>query len=174
MGRRRGSFYRSLPLWLQWVIPFAVAGIVVLALVLFVNYETNSVPAVALVTNPSAVKEENREDTILVQQQQAPHQAKLTAGQPAAAGLRAAVLAYMTHQINVGSMDGPIKRSSCTPAAGGTGGRLVFHCAVTASAQIVTYPFDGVVQSASGEITYCQRVAPPIPSMNVPVSKRCT
>jgi hypothetical protein len=170
---RRGSGYRSLPVWLQWVIPFAVAAIVVLALVLFVNYETNSVPQIATVT-PNAAKEENREDTILVQQQQAPHQAKLAAGQPAAAGLRAAVLAYMTHQINIGSMDGPIKRSSCTPAAGGTSGRLVFNCAVTASVQMVTYPFDGVVQSASGEITYCQRVAPPIPSMNVPVSKRCT
>jgi len=80
----------------------------------------------------------------------------------------------MTHQISVGSMDGPIRRSSCRPAAGGTSGRLVFHCDVTASAQLVTYPFDGVVQPSAGVITYCQRVAPPIPSMNVPVSKRCT
>jgi len=170
----RGFSYRSLPLWLRWVLPFAVAGAVVLALVLFVNYETNSVPAIALVTNPNAVKEENREDTILVHDQQAPQEAKLKAGASPTVALRAAVVGYMTHQISVGSMDGPIRRSSCRPAAGGTSGRLVFHCDVTASAQMVTYPFDGVVQPSAGVITYCQRVAPPIPSMNVPVSKRCT
>ena len=170
---RRGLQYRSLPLWLQWVIPFAVAGLVVLALVLFVNYETNSVPQIALVTNPGAVKEQNREDTILVRQQQAPHTARLKAGEHAPAALRSAVLAYMSHQINLGAMDGPIKSSSCRPVGAG-GARLVFHCDVTASAQTVTYPFDGVVQTTSGVVTYCQRVAPPVPSMNVPVSKRCT
>jgi hypothetical protein len=171
---RRGSGYRSLPLWLQWVLPFAVAGGLVLALVLFVNYETNSVPAIALVTNPNAVKEENREDTILVHDQQAPHEAKLKASASPTVALRTAVVGYMTHQISLGSMDGPIKRSSCRSATGGTSSRLVFHCDVTASAQMVTYPFDAVVQPSSGVITYCQRVAPPIPRMNVPVSKRCT
>ena len=70
-------------------------------------------------------------------------------------------------------MDGPIKSSSCRTAAGGTSSRLAFRCQVTASAQLVTYPFYGVVQPASHRITYCQRVAPPIPSMNVPVSRRC-
>ena len=68
----------------------------------------------------------------------------------AGAALRTAVLAYMTHQINVGAMDGPIRSSSCRPAGAGGGGRLVFHCDVTASAQMVTYPFDGVVQTGSG------------------------
>jgi hypothetical protein len=171
---RRGFQYRSLPPWLQWVLPFAVAGGVVLALVLFVQYETNDVPQTAPVNSPKAVAEQYREDTILVQDQQAPHGAKLKAGQSARAGVRAAVIAYMTHQINLGTMDGPIRRSSCRPAAGGTSARLVFHCDVTASAQIITYPFDGVVQPGAGLITYCQRVAPPIPSMNVPVSGRCT
>jgi hypothetical protein len=170
---RRGFQYRSLPTWLQWVIPFAVAGLVVLALVLFVNYETNSVPQIATVT-PNAAKEENREDTILVRQQQAPHTARLKAGEKAGAALRTAVLAYMTHQINLGAMDGPIRSSSCRPVGAGGGARLVFHCDVTASAQTVTYPFDGVVQTGSGVVTYCQRVAPPVPSMNVPVSARCT
>ena len=172
--QRRGSRYRALPLWLQWLLPIAVAAAVVVALVIFVNYETNKVPAIALVSNPKAVKEENREDTILVQDQQAPHQAKLKTGASPALALRAAVVGYMTHQISVGSMDGPIKHSSCEAATSGTSGRLLFHCEVTASTQMVTYPFDGVVERSSGVITYCQRVAPPIPSMNVPVSKRCT
>ena len=169
--RRRG--YRALPVWLQWLLPFAVAAAVVIALVEFVNYETNHVPAIAGVSSPKAVAEQNREDTILVRQLQAPQIARLKSGQAPASGIHAAVVRYMSRQIASGSMDGPIKSSSCR-AAGGTHGRQVFHCRVTASAQDVTYPFDGVVQPASGTITYCRRVAPPVPSMNVPVSRRCT
>ncbi len=50
--------------------------------------------------------------------------------------------------------------------------RLALKCDVKAAD--VTYPFLGVVQPAVKQITYCQRVAPPVPSMNIPVSKRCT
>jgi hypothetical protein len=171
---RRGFQYRALPLWLQWFLPFAVAGSVVLALVLFVHYETNDTPAIAPYNSAASVREQSREDAILVRQQQAPHHAKLAAGQPAAVGLRRSIVAWMTHQINIGSIDGPIKRTLCQAATGGASGRQVFHCDLTASAQSVTYPFDGVVQSPGGAITWCQRVAPPIPSMNVPVSKLCT
>lgn len=168
---RRGFQYRTLPLWLQWVLPFSVAGAIVLALVIWVNAETNT-PAQANYNSPAAVAEQNREDTILVREQQAPHHARLRPGQRAAAALRGSIVAWMSGQINRGSIDGPIRHSSCSPA-GGTTERLVFHCAVTASAQMVTYPFDGVVETA-GAITWCQRVAPPVPSMNIPVSKRCT
>ncbi|MDE3132253.1 MAG: hypothetical protein KGL16_13975 [Acidobacteriota bacterium] len=173
-SRRRGFSYRSLPLWLQWFLPFAVAGAVVLTLVLVVNYETNDVPQIAPVGNPQAVAEQYREDRILVQQLQAPRTAQLRAGESPAAALRRAVVGYMSRQIGVGTFDGPIRHASCGPASGGSTGRLVFHCEVTASAQSVTYPFDGVVQPAAGVITYCRRVAPPIPSMSVPVSGRCT
>jgi hypothetical protein len=159
---------------LQWVLPFAVAGAVVLALVLFVQHETNDTPAIASYNSAAAVREQFREDTILVRQQQAPHHAKLAAGQPAAVSLRRTIVAWMNHQINIGSLAGPVKDTTCRPAAGSTSGRLVFHCNLTASAQSVTYPFDGVVQTAARAITWCQRVAPPIPSMNVPVSNTCT
>ncbi|HET9094366.1 MAG TPA: hypothetical protein VFN36_04705 [Solirubrobacteraceae bacterium] len=172
--RRRGFSFRALPLWAQWVLPFAVAGAIVLGVVLFVQYETTQTPALANYNSAAAVAEQNREDTILVGQQQAPHRARLKPGEAAAAGLRAAVVGYMSRQINTGSMDGPIERSSCRAAAGSGGARLVFRCRVTASAQMVTYPFDGVVQTRSGVITYCQRVTPPVPSLNVPVSRRCT
>ncbi len=171
--RRRGLQYRALPLWLQWLLPFAVAGGIVLALVLFVNYETNDVPAIAHYNSAASVREQYREDTILVRQQQAPHHGRLKAGQAAAAGLRSSIVAWMTHQINIGAMNGPIQHTSCRQTAASTGNRLVFNCDLSASAAL-TYPFDGVVQSPAGVITWCQRVAPPVPSMNVPVSKSCT
>jgi hypothetical protein len=160
--------------WLQWALPFSVAAVVVVALVVFVRHETNDTPQIANVTSPSAVREEYREDRILVQQLQAPQVAKLKAGETPVAGTRAAIVAYMAHEISVGTLDGPIKGSSCAPATAGTTTELLFHCDVTASAQTVTYPFDAVVQPAAGQITYCRRVAPPIPTMSVPLSRRCT
>lgn len=168
----RGFRYRSLPTWLQWVIPFTVAAAVVVALVLFVNYETDNVPQTALVSNPKAVKEQNREATILVEQQQAPHHAKLRAGLPAVSGLRHSISVWMNHAISIGAMNGPIRSVSCHPAAGSTSARLVYSCDLKASTAL-TYLFDGVVQSSTGAITWCQRVTPPVPSMNVPVSKSC-
>lgn len=170
---RSGGFrYRSLPLWLQWVLPFGVGAALVVGLVLFVHHQTDDVPLIAKVTSPQAIAEQNREDHIIVRQQQAPHVVKLKPGVTPSDALRAAVVGYMTDQISHGQMDGPIKRASCRSVAGGTSARQVMHCDVTASD--LTYPFDGVVQPAAGVITYCQRVQPPVPSMNIPVSKRCT
>jgi hypothetical protein len=170
---RRRSPYRRLPPWLQWALPFAVAGVVVGGLIWYVNHQTYDVPQIANVTKPSAVAAQDQQGTVIVKQQQAPHESRIRAGQTAIAGVHAAVLHYMNHEIALGVFDGPVTRSACTQT-GGSGSRLVFHCTVTATSQVVTYPFDAVADPASGVITYCQRVEPPIPSMNIPVSKRCT
>jgi hypothetical protein len=156
---------------LQWVLPLGVGAALVILLVLFVRHQTNDVPLIAKVTSPTAIAEQNREDHIIVRQQQAPHVVKLKRGATPSDGLRAAVVGYMANQISHGAMDGPITRASCRSVAGGTRARRVLRCDVTASD--VTYPFDGVVQPAAGVITYCQRVQPPVPSMNIPVSTRC-
>jgi hypothetical protein len=152
-------------------MPFGVGAALVVAVVLFVRH-ANHLPQIDQVTNPAAIAEQNREDHIIVRQQQAPHVVTLKPGITPSDGLRAAVVGYMTRQINQGAMDGPIKRASCRSVAGGTTARQVLRCEVTATD--LNYPFDGVVQPAAGVITYCQRVTPPVPSMNIPVSKRCT
>ena len=169
---RSGGFrYRSLPLWLQWVLPFGVGAALVARLVVFVHHETDDVPQIAKVTTRRRSLSRTVRTRIHVRQQQTPHVAKLKPGVTPSAGLRAAVVGYMTYQINHGAMDGPINRASCRSVTGGTTARRVLRCDVTASD--VNYPFDGVVQPAAGVITYCQRVTPPVPSMNIPVSKRC-
>ena len=170
---RRRSIYRSLPLWLQWALPFTVAGVVVGGLVFYVNHQTYDVPQIANVTKPSAIAAQNQQGTVIVRQQQAPHESRLGSGQAPLAGVHAAVLRYMDHEIALGVFDGPVTHSACAQT-GGSGSRLVFRCTVTATAQVVNYPFDAVADPASGVITYCQRVEPPIPSMNIPVSGRCT
>jgi len=157
---------------LQWVLPFSVAIAVVLAVVLYTHYETNDVnQQVDNYNSTSAEVQENEQDTIIVKQQQAPHVLKLEAGLSAKASARKAVVGYMHYEINHSVMDGPIKSSSCT-SAGGTPSRLVLQCDVVAS--VVKYPFDVVVQRPAGTLTYCQVVAPPVPSMKIPVSARCT
>ncbi len=108
-GAGRRLRYRDLPLWAQWVLPFAVAAALVVALVVWVHHQTNDVPQVANVTNKNAIVEQNREDTIIVKQQQRPHVAKLAPGESAGAGLRRAVLGYMSSQIAHSVIDGPLK-----------------------------------------------------------------
>jgi hypothetical protein len=168
---RRSLTYRSLPVWVQWVLPFAVAIVLIVALVVFVHHETDDVSQIASVNSHSAIVEQNREDTIIVRQQQAPHVFKLNTAVSARVNARRAVVLYMRGQIDHGVMDGPIKSAGCK-TIGGTTSRLVLHCDVVAS--VVKYPFDVVVAPSAGSLTYCQRVAPPLPTMNIPVSKRCT
>lgn len=171
---RRSAFrYRSLPLWLQWALPFTAAAALVVALVVYVHHQTYDLPQVPNPTKPSAIAALNQEGSIVVRQQQAPHTYRMASREPPARGVRAAVVGYMRRQIAQGAMTGPITHASCG-AKGGGGNRLVFRCEVTASRQVLTYPFDGVVDPATGVVTYCQRVQPPIPSMNIPVSRRCT
>jgi hypothetical protein len=162
--------YRSLPVWLQWLLPFSIAAIVFVALIVFVHHQTDDVPAIASV-NGKAAAVQNQEDRTIVSQQQAPHVFKLRGAVTATAGAKQAVDRYMSYEISHGAMDGPLKSSTCK-SVGGTKSRSVLQCRVTAS--VVTYPFDVVVAPSAHTATYCQRVAPPVPTMNIPVSGRCT
>jgi hypothetical protein len=42
-----------------------------------------------------------------------------------------------------------------------------------ATAADVNYDFLGVVDVPAHRLTYCKRDEPPVPSMNIPVSRRC-
>jgi hypothetical protein len=156
--------------WLQWLLPFGAAAIVVVAVVVFVHHQTDDVPQIASVNGQAALAQQE-EDTILVKQQQAPNVFRFKPGVTATAGAKQAVDRYMSYEVSHGAMDGPIKSSTCK-RVGGTSARQVLQCRVTAS--VVTYPFDVVVAPGARRVTYCQRVAPPVPTMNVPVSHRCT
>jgi hypothetical protein len=83
------------------------------------------------------------------------------------------VLGFMRRQVALGTFAGPVTRSSCTPAAGSTHSRLAYRCGVVTGS--VTYPFLGVVDESSRQVTFCKRdLYPPVLGMNVPVSPRCT
>jgi hypothetical protein len=152
------------------VLSLGAAAAVVLALVLLVQHSTNDTPAEAPVNNPKAVAEENREADAVVGQDQRPHVVALAAGADAAVAIKAAVTGYMSTQVRKGWIAGPLMHSGCR-RAGGTATRQVWQCTVVAAN--VSYPFDGVVEPGSRQLTYCKHDLPPVPSMNIPVSARC-
>jgi hypothetical protein len=170
-GPRRRRGFGGWPRWVQFSVTFGAAAVLIVAVVLYVHHVGNDSAQEAPVTSPKAVKEENREANILVRQDQTPHVARLAAGVAAQAGLRDAVRGYIRHQINIGVISGPLQKSVCVTRTGSTSSRQALRCSVTAAQ--VTYPFYGVVDTQSGQITYCKKDQPPIPSMNVPLSARC-
>ena len=165
--------FRKPPMWARMALALGVAAALIVALVVWVHHATSDTPSEAPVSNPKAVAEQNREASIVVGQDQQPHVVALAAGAAAApeAAVRHAVTGYMSAQIGHGWIDGPLMRSSCE-RAGGSSARQVWHCTVVAAN--VNYPFDAVVEPVSRQLTYCKRDLPPVPSMNIPVSARCT
>lgn len=162
---------RSPPVW-QWIAALGGACAFVVALIVFVDRESAASNQPAGV-QPSALAEQNREARIVVGQDQQPHVVALRRGVAPEAALRGAVTAYMLGQVRRGAIPGPLTRVRCTAArGGGTSARLAYRC--TAVAASVDYPFEGVVAPRARQVTYCKRDLPPVPSMNIPVSRRCT
>lgn len=169
-SRAGGPRGRRPPGWRQWVLALGGAAVFIVALIVFVNHQDATANQPAPVIQPAAIAEQNREAQILVGQDQAPHVVRLHDHLPAGRALREAVVAYMRSQVASGAIAGPLMRSGCTPS-GSSGSRVAFHCVVDAGN--VNYPFLGVVDFNLRQVTYCKRDAPPVPSMNIPVSRRC-
>jgi hypothetical protein len=168
-AQRAPGAYLRLALWQRFVLSLGIAAVLIVALVIYVSHHnTDAVPV-----NDSASSElqANREAAILERQDQAPHVVRLRAGETPARGLATAVRAEVGRQVSRGSLEGPVTRARCTPARSSGPARLGFDCRVIAVQ--VSYPFLGVVDARTRRITFCKRDAPPAPSVNVPVSRRC-
>jgi hypothetical protein len=165
--RPRGAWLHP-PLWLRWALSLGVGAALVVALVLFVDdHNSDSLATVS----PAAAVRANREDEIVVAQDQAPHVVSVRSGTAPLAAIKRAVRTEMASGIAKGELGGPLQRTTCTPAGSSTAARRAFRC--TATASNVNYQFVGVVDVDARRLTYCKRDAPPVPSQNVPVSPRC-
>jgi hypothetical protein len=160
---------RRPPLWLQYVLAFAVAAAVIVGLVRFVQSSTSDQ---ITTENQSAAVQANKEAEVLVAGDQEPHTARLAPHTTARAALVRAIRADMTTLIAQSTLDGPLQTSSCAPAGPRRGALRGFQCTVQANG--VSYPFVGVVNVHDRTITYCKRDPPPVPSENVPLSPRCS
>jgi hypothetical protein len=154
-------------MWARWVLSFGVAAALVVGLVVWVDHHNGNGLATQ---SPAALARANREADIVVAQDQVPHVIRLrSAANPQAAFVRA-VRADMTQRINRGIIEGTLQHLTCN-RHGGTHGTLGFSCA--AIVQGVNYPYVGVVHVAARQLIYCKRDEPPVPSQNIPVSRRC-
>jgi hypothetical protein len=158
----------SVPLWLRWFLSVLVAVVVLILVVRFVQGHNNDATASQ---SPSGLARANQEATVVVEQDQAPHVAKLKPGQSPAVALARAARGDIAHSVNQGFINGPIESSRCAALAP-HGLTLRFRCTVVAAN--IRYPFLGVADVGAHRITYCKRDPPPVPSQNIPVSRRCT
>jgi hypothetical protein len=154
------------PMWLRWVVSFAVAGALAVGLVAWVSHHNGNGLATV---SPKAAERANREAEIVVSQDQAPRTVTAASGAP-----RVAVIRAIRHDMNVRIADGdagaPLQKVSCR-AIGTRASATGYACQATAAG--VNYPYQAVLDRRTRRLTFCKHDAPPVPSMNVAVSARC-
>jgi hypothetical protein len=158
------------PLWARWlltILGFAVLIAAVLITIHEINDSGSSAPE-----RPAEV-EANREGQIVIEEDQAPHTSSLHSGTPAGTALARAVGADVRNLIRHGALTGPLQGVRCTPAGTRHSERQAFHCTTRAAA--ITYPFLGVVDEHTRQLTWCKVDPPPVSNgpQEVPVSPRC-
>jgi hypothetical protein len=167
VSRTSRPLWLRLPLWARWGLSLIVAIALVVALVVFVDRHNNDNLAPE---SPTAALRANREAEIVVSQDQAPHVVKLAATIPPKAAFTRVIRAEMNNLLAHGEIDGPFDRVTCATAGSGPG-VTGYRC--TGEADDVNYIFLGVTDQRAHRITYCKRDPPPIPSENIPISRRC-
>lgn len=154
-------------MWAKWALSFGVGAVLLVALIIYVDHHnTDSPPS----QNLAAQTRANQEAALVIERDQAPRVVALRRGATPANGLIGAVRATMSGLITRGTIDGPLQKVRCTRHGGGAG-TPAFSCVATAAD--VNYDFLGVVNVPAHRLTYCKRDQPPVPSMNIPVSRRC-
>jgi hypothetical protein len=154
-------------MWAQWVLALGAALAAVVAVIVFV--ENASPTAQQPIVSRAAIAEDNREAAILVRQDQRPHVVRVARGTGARVAITRAVAAYMSAEIARGILVGPLTRTGCRPRRGASPSEAAYACVAVAAH--VSYPFLGV--AGRGRVTYCKRDPPPVPSMDIPVSRAC-
>jgi hypothetical protein len=170
--RAKRSIYRKLPVSVQWGLPFGVALIAVVALILWVNHESQYVSSEATVNSPTALAEQQQQADATMTQIQAPHAARLKPGTKPADGLEAAIASWLAGQIKTNQVNGPLMGGGCSTTKGSTSARVAMYCKPVAAN--VIYHFYGVVIPATGRISFCEQATPPVYGMpHVPLSPSC-
>jgi hypothetical protein len=163
-----GSFWllRRPPMWARWTFSFGVAALLAVGLIVFVSHHNGNGLASE---SPKAAERLNREAEIVVSQDQAPHVVTLAGGTPRTAVTRA-IRRAMTVRINTGQAGAPLQAVRCR-AIGNRASATGYRCQATAAG--VAYPYQAVLNRRTRTLTFCKHDAPPVPSANIPVSRRC-
>jgi hypothetical protein len=163
---------RRPPMWVRWALSLGIAVVLAVALIVFVSHHNGNGLAHE---SPKAAERLNREAETVVSQDQAPQVVTLAPGASRAPGaLRAAVThairRAMTARIAKGDAGAPLRQVRCL-TVGTRAGAVGYRCRATAAG--VIYPYQALLRRRTHTLTFCKHDAPPVPSMNIPVSPRC-
>jgi hypothetical protein len=143
--------------------------ILVGALVIYVSdHNTDNSNGIGL--TKTGVEQANQQATVLEQQDQTPHLARLPAKLAPGRAVVEAVHSDMKYRITQSEAGPPLKAARChaTVAVGAQHG---YGCTVLSGG--VYYDFVAVIDSKSRLLTLCKH-DPPAPGVSVPLSPRCS
>lgn len=158
------------PLWARWLL--TLLGFCALALTIWIVLRSIN-DAGPSQSERAAEAEANREGQVIVEADQAPHSATLHSSGGARLQLQLAIGADLRGRIRQGSLSGPVQSVHCLAAGPARSGREPFRCSALAAG--VSYPFLGVIDRRSGQLTWCKVDPPPVAKgpQEVTVSPRC-
>jgi hypothetical protein len=161
---------RHPPLWARWLLTIFAFAVLTFAAVVFVHDHSEGTSAPTKSEREAEV-EANREGNVVIEEDQAPHTARLGAGVATLTGLERAISSDAHSRIQAGNLTGPFQRVRCEAKAA-TGAKRVFRCTVRAAG--VAYPYLAVFNERTGQFTWCKLDPPPTGGApEVPVSPRC-
>lgn len=161
---------RHPPLWARWLLTIFAFAVLTLAAVVFVHAhsEGTSTPTKS---EREAEVEANREGNIVVEEDQAPHTARLGSGVATLTALERAISGDAHGRIRSGNLTGPFQSVHCE-AKGAASTNQAFRCTVHAAG--VNYPYVAVFNEHTRQFTWCKIDPPPASGApEVPVSARC-
>ncbi|HTC58864.1 MAG TPA: hypothetical protein VK691_01975 [Solirubrobacteraceae bacterium] len=161
---------RHPPLWARWLLTIFAFAVVTLAVVVFVHDHSEGTSAPTKSEREAEV-EANREGNIVIEEDQAPHTARLDAGVATLIALERSISGDAHDRVRSGNLTGPFQSVHCE-AKGAAGANRAFRCTVRAAG--VNYPYLAVLDEHTRQFTWCKIDPPPASGTpEVPVSARC-
>lgn len=162
---------RKPPLWMRWLLTILAFAALIVAVILAIHLVNRGASSSA--AEQVAAAEANQESQIVLEEDQAPHSARLARGPLTGVALQRAISADMRVRIRREGIPGPLQGVRCSALGTHHAGAQAFHC--TARADAITYPFLGVVDRRTRALTWCKVDPPPQAGgpQEVPISPRC-
>ncbi len=161
---------RHPPLWARWLLTILTFAVLTLAAVVFIHAHSEGTSAPTKSEREAEV-EANREGNVVIEEDQAPHTARLATGVATLTALERTISSDAHGRIQAGNLTGPFQSVHCE-AKGAAGANRAFRCTVRAAG--VNYPYVAVLGEHTRQLTWCKLDPPPASGApEVPVSARC-
>ncbi len=161
---------RHPPLWARWLLTILTFAVLTFVVVVFVHDHSEGTSAPTKSEREAEV-EANREGNVVIEEDQAPHTARLGSGVATLTALERSISADARGRVQSGNLTGPFQSVRCG-AKGAAGANRAFRCTVHAAG--VTYPYLAVLNTRTREFTWCKLDPSPVSGApEVPVSARC-